>query len=76
MAKTNHWGALTVAAGTLVAVGLVLLIMPVVVEARPAERYCQMLWIGLFGHAATFSSFPSTSSPFLNSAPALTSATR
>ena len=37
MAKTNHWGALTVAAGTLVAVGLVLLIMLVVVEARPAE---------------------------------------
>src|SRR5215212_1424889 len=36
MAKTNHWGALAAAAGTLVAVGLVLLIM-VVVEAGPAE---------------------------------------
>jgi Tol biopolymer transport system component len=36
MAKTNHWGPLVAAAGTLVAVGLVLLIM-VVVEARPAE---------------------------------------
>jgi hypothetical protein len=35
MAKTNHLGALE-AAGTLVAVGLVLLIM-VVVEASPAE---------------------------------------
>ena len=34
MAKANHFGAL--AAGTLVAVGLLLLIM-VVVEARPAE---------------------------------------
>jgi hypothetical protein len=40
------------------------------------QRYCQMLWIGLSAHAATFSSLPSTSSPFLNSAPALTSATR
>jgi hypothetical protein len=38
MAKTNHWGALAPAAGgTLVAVGLVVLIMLVVVEARPAE---------------------------------------
>jgi Tol biopolymer transport system component len=37
MAKTDHWGALAAAAGTLVAVGLVLLIMLVVVEARPAE---------------------------------------
>src|ERR687898_756737 len=36
MAKTNHWGALATAAGTLVAVGLVVLLM-VVVEARPAE---------------------------------------
>jgi hypothetical protein len=35
MAKTNHWGAVA-AAGTLVAVGLVVLIM-VVIEARPAE---------------------------------------
>lgn len=39
-------------------------------------RYLQMLWIGFSGHAATFSSVPSTSSPFLNSAPALTNATR
>jgi len=37
MAKTNHWGAPVAAAGTLVAVGLVLLIMLMVVEARPAE---------------------------------------
>jgi hypothetical protein len=37
MAKTNHWGALAAAAGTLVAVGMLLLIMLVVVEARPAE---------------------------------------
>jgi Tol biopolymer transport system component len=37
MAKTNHWGVLAAAAGTLVAVGLVVLIMLVVVEARPAE---------------------------------------
>jgi WD40-like Beta Propeller Repeat len=36
MAKTNHFGALAAAAGTLVAVGLVVLIM-MVVEARPAE---------------------------------------
>jgi hypothetical protein len=36
MAKTNHWGALAPAAGTLVAVGLLVLIM-VVVEASPAE---------------------------------------
>jgi hypothetical protein len=36
MAKTNHWGALAAAAGTLVAVGLLMLIM-VVVEAGPAE---------------------------------------
>ena len=44
---------------------------------RPSmERYCQILWIGFSVHAATFSSVPSTSSPFLNSAPALTSATR
>jgi len=37
MAKTYHWGALAAAAGTLVAVGLVVLIMLVVVEAGPAE---------------------------------------
>jgi Tol biopolymer transport system component len=37
MAKTNHWGALVTAAGTLVAVGLLVLIMLVVIEARPAE---------------------------------------
>jgi hypothetical protein len=37
MAKTNHWGPLAAAAGTLVAVGLLLLIMLVVVEAHPAE---------------------------------------
>jgi hypothetical protein len=37
MAKTNSWGGLAAAAGTLVAVGLVLLIMLVVVEAGPAE---------------------------------------
>ena len=36
MSKTNHLGALA-AAGTLVAVGLVLLIMLMVVEVRPAE---------------------------------------
>jgi hypothetical protein len=36
MAKTNHFGALAAAAGTLVAVGLVVLMM-VVVEAGPAE---------------------------------------
>jgi hypothetical protein len=36
MAKTNHWGALAAAAGTFVAVGLLILIMLVVVEARPA----------------------------------------
>jgi TolB protein len=36
MARTNHFGAMAAAAGTLVAVGLVMLIM-VVVEARPAE---------------------------------------
>ena len=41
-----------------------------------AARYRQELWIGFSGHAATFSSVPSTSSPFLNVAPALTSATR
>ncbi len=40
------------------------------------RRYLQMLWIGFSDHAATFSSAPSTSSPFLNSAPALTNATR
>ena len=39
-------------------------------------RYRQMLWIGLHDHAATFSSLPSTNSPLLNSAPALTNATR
>ena len=37
MTKTNQWGALAAAAGTLVAVGLILLIMLVVVEAGPAE---------------------------------------
>ncbi len=37
MARTNHWGALATAAEALVAVGLLLLIMLVVVEARPAE---------------------------------------
>jgi hypothetical protein len=36
MAKTDHWGALAAAAGTLAAVAMLLLIM-VVVEARPAE---------------------------------------
>ena len=36
MTKTNQWGALAAAAGTLAAVGLLLLIM-VVVEAGPAE---------------------------------------
>ena len=36
MAKTNHWGALAAAAGALVAMGMLLLIM-LVVEARPAE---------------------------------------
>jgi Tol biopolymer transport system component len=36
MTKTNQWGALAAAAGTLVAVGLLVLIM-VVVEAGPAE---------------------------------------
>ena len=36
MTKTNHLGALEAAGGTLVAVGLVVLIM-VVVEASPAE---------------------------------------
>ncbi len=36
MAKSNHWGALAAAAGTLVAVGLVVLIMLVVVQAPPA----------------------------------------
>jgi Tol biopolymer transport system component len=36
MTKTNHWGTLAAAAGTLVAVGLLLLMM-VVVEAGPAE---------------------------------------
>jgi hypothetical protein len=36
MAKTNQWGALAAAAGMLMAVGLLLLIM-VVVEAGPAE---------------------------------------
>src|SRR5215204_303847 len=37
MAKANPWGALATAAGKLVAVGLLLLIMLVVVEAQPAE---------------------------------------
>ncbi len=32
--------------------------------------------IGFLDHAATFSSLPSTNSPFLNSAPALTNPTR
>ena len=41
-----------------------------------SARYRQELWIGFSSHAATFSSSPSTNSPFLNSAPALTSATR
>src|SRR5215212_52659 len=36
MAKTNHWSVLAPAAGTLVAVGLLVLIMLLVVEARPA----------------------------------------
>jgi hypothetical protein len=36
MAKTNHWGPLAAAVGTLVAVGMLVLIM-LVVEARPAE---------------------------------------
>ncbi len=40
------------------------------------QRYLQELWIRSRDHAATLSSLPSTSSPFLNSAPALTSATR
>jgi hypothetical protein len=39
-------------------------------------RYRQILWIGFSSHAATFWWVPSTSSPFLNPAPALTSATR
>ncbi len=43
---------------------------------RGSGRYRQILWIDFSDHAATFSSVPSTSSPFLNSAPALTSATR
>ena len=43
MAKTNHWGALAAAAGTLVAVGLLLLIMVVVLYAQPAEaKYLQV----------------------------------
>lgn len=37
MAKTNHFGAMAPATGTLVAVGLVVLIMMVVVEAHPEE---------------------------------------
>ena len=40
------------------------------------RRYCQMLWIGFSSHAATFSSIPSTSFPFLNFAPALTKTTK
>jgi hypothetical protein len=36
MANTNHFGAMAAAAGTIVAVGLVVLIM-VVVEAPPVE---------------------------------------
>jgi hypothetical protein len=39
-------------------------------------RYRQELWIGFSSHAASFSSLPSTNSPFSNLAPALTSATR
>jgi hypothetical protein len=35
-----------------------------------------MLWIGLSSHAASFSSFLSTNSPFTNFAPARTSGTR
>ncbi len=45
-------------------------------KAEKLGRYLQELWIGFSSHAATFSSVPSTSSPFLNSAPALTNATR
>jgi Tol biopolymer transport system component len=37
MAKTNHRGALAAAAGTLAAVGLLVLIMLVVLYAQPAE---------------------------------------
>lgn len=37
MANTKHFGALAAAAGALVAVGLVVLIMLVVVEVGPAE---------------------------------------
>jgi hypothetical protein len=44
---------------------------------RRVERYRQELWIGFSGHAAAFfSSLPSTSSPSLNSAPALTNVSR
>ncbi len=35
MVKTNHWGPLAAAAGTLVAVGLLMLML--VVDVRPAE---------------------------------------
>ena len=40
------------------------------------QRYCQKLWIGCSSHAATFSPFPSASSPLTNFAPALTRAAR
>jgi hypothetical protein len=45
-------------------------------RGREVLRYRQELWIGFSNHAATFSSLPSTSSPLLNFAPALTNATR
>jgi hypothetical protein len=37
MAKATRWGPLAAAAGTFVAVGLLLLMVLVVVESRPAE---------------------------------------
>jgi len=37
MAKTNHWGALAAAAGVLAAVGMLVLMLLVVGEVRPAE---------------------------------------
>ena len=37
MAKATRWGPLAAAAGTLVAVGLLLIMVLVVVESRPAE---------------------------------------
>jgi hypothetical protein len=49
-------------------------IVSVRIEGGYAARYCQMLWIGP-DHAATFSSFLSTNSPFKNLAPALTRGT-